>query len=191
MAQAQQKAPRDIARPVPGRVSMAGLTGLRAPGTLLILTAAWCSSAAPGVTQRLMSSWKLWIRVPFCHSESRSRKKALMRKFTVRSMVEIPGSSLTSEWKMPSHLSTFYELLNRPLSSSCLWVEMRTVCWRNKVRLLAFCAMSSLDAWTSSTSPAAERVAQATVAKRALRARQPLGMQLVAAQKLKSEAAID
>ena len=87
MAQAQQKAPRDIARPVPGRVSMAGLTGLRAPGTLLILMAAWCSSAAPGVTQRLMSSWKLCLCDPLCHSESRSRKKALMRKFTVRSMV--------------------------------------------------------------------------------------------------------
>ena len=60
MAQAQQKAPRDIARPVPGRVSMAGLTGLRAPGTLLILTAAWCSSAGP---QRLMSSWKVCLFV--------------------------------------------------------------------------------------------------------------------------------
>ena len=145
MAQAQQKAPRDIARPVPGRVSMAGLTGLRAPGTLLILTAAWCSSAAPGVTPKADVQLEI---VPFCHWESRSRKKALMRKFTVRSMVEIPGSSLDLSEKCPRIFLRF---------PSCLIDYFHpvafTVCWRNKVRLLAFCAMSSPDAWTSSTSP--------------------------------------
>ena len=61
-----------------------------------------------------------------------------MRKFTVRSMVEIPGSSLDLSEKCPRIFLRF---------PSCLIDYFHpvafTVCWRNKVRLLAFCAMSS------------------------------------------------
>ena len=99
-----EKAPREIARPVPGGFAVDG----------------WANRASCSRDSAHFDGSLVFLSCRVVKGGQVQLGSSLMRKLTVRSMVEIPGRSLwhLSE-KRPRiyHLSTFFKLFNRPLSS--------------------------------------------------------------------------